>query len=193
VIQLPRSRPNCRGGKASASAGDRPVVIAAHVAPAAVPCIHSQVWSFWFPEEPGRLRRVENTVEVRYAGVVVGRSAMVRDRNAQGAFVTLAEPLPVGTTVTLKAGDVTEEARVVEVVESADPAAAGMRVHFAAAAPATKAAPEPATAAPSGPGAGDQGAAPEDVSGPVSAATAVGEPGSQPGGGGSGRRRRRRR
>ena len=44
--------------------------------------------------------------------------------------MTFSEPLPVGTVVTLKLGDTIKEARVDQVVESADPGAAGMRVRF---------------------------------------------------------------
>jgi hypothetical protein len=72
-----------------------------------------------------------DAIEVRYAGVLVGRSGAVRDLDDRGAFVTFSEPLPVGTIVTLKLGDNTiKEARVDEVIESADAAAAGMRVRF---------------------------------------------------------------
>ena len=58
-------------------------------------------------------------MEIRYAGIVVGRSGAVRDLDATGAFVGLAEPLPVGTMVALKFGDATKDARVDEVVDLA--------------------------------------------------------------------------
>ena len=45
-----------------------------------------------------------------------------------------SEPLPVGTAIALKIDDKERPARVTEVVESADAAAAGMRVRFGAAA-----------------------------------------------------------
>jgi hypothetical protein len=80
----------------------------------------------------------------------------VREPEAAGAdtfFVGIAEPLPVGTLVTLKMGDVVREARVDDVVESAEPSAAGMRLRWGGAAPASRpapaveAAPAPAPAA----------------------------------------------
>jgi hypothetical protein len=73
-----------------------------------------------------------DTIEVRYAGVVVGRTAQVREVGGQGGrmFVGIPEPLPVGTLVTLKIGETVREARVDEVVESAEPSSAGMGVTF---------------------------------------------------------------
>jgi hypothetical protein len=93
---------------------------------------------------------VDNSVEVRYAGVVVGRGAIVKDfgvgsagingldagsagingLGAGSAFVGVPEPLPVGTLVTLKIGDAVYEARVDDVVESSEPTAVGMRVSW---------------------------------------------------------------
>jgi hypothetical protein len=85
---------------------------------------------------------VDNAIEVRYAGVVVGRGVLARDLGEDGAFVGIAEPLPVGTNVSLKIGDAVREGRVDEVVESADLAVVGMRVTWGGAArtaPAAKA------------------------------------------------------
>lgn len=102
---------------------------------------------------------MDSATEVRYGGVAVGRSPQVRDRNDAGAFVVFSEPMPVGTTIALKIDDKEQFARVTEVVESADTAAAGMRVRFVSAAernaptpaarvaPARAAAPPPARAA----------------------------------------------
>ena len=84
---------------------------------------------------------MENAVEVRYAGVVVGRGALVRELGPDAAFVGISEPLPVGTLVTLKIGDVVREAWVDEVVESSEPSAVGMRVRWGASAPAARPAP----------------------------------------------------
>ena len=81
-----------------------------------------------------KLSVVESATEVRYGGVVVGRSPQVRDQSDDGAFVVFSEPLPVGTAIALKIDDKERHARVTEVVESADAAAAGMRVRFGAAA-----------------------------------------------------------
>jgi hypothetical protein len=85
-------------------------------------------------------------VEVRYAGVVVGRAALVKELGPDAAFVGLSEPLPVGTRVTLKIGDEVREARVDEVVESAEPTVVGMRVRWGGAAAATRPAPVSAPA-----------------------------------------------
>lgn len=96
---------------------------------------------------------MDNSVEVRYAGVVVGRGALVKELGADAIFVGLPDPLPVGTLVTLKIGDAVRDARVDEVVESADVSTAGMRVRWGAAAAAARPAPakepaQPAAAAP---------------------------------------------
>jgi hypothetical protein len=97
---------------------------------------------------------VENVVEVRYAGVGVGRSTLLRDWTASGAFIGFAEPMPTGTPLVLKGDGIDQAARVVEVIESADPSVAGMRVEFVSGAepvrppPAEEPAPPPAAAAP---------------------------------------------
>lgn len=70
-------------------------------------------------------------IEVRYAGAVVGRSAIVRELDTQGLFLGTTEPMPVGTVVTLKIGDQTVLAKVAGVTESQELARAGMRVRFA--------------------------------------------------------------
>ena len=80
--------------------------------------------------------------------MVVGRSAQLRDRTDSGAFVVFGEPLPVGTPLVLKIDDKEQNARVTEVVESADASTAGMRVRFASAAEKAAPAPRPAAAAP---------------------------------------------
>ena len=79
----------------------------------------------------------------------------MRDQSDDGAFVVFSEPLPVGTAIALKIDDKERHARVTEVVESADAAAAGMRVRFGAAAERSAPAParparaaQPAAAAP---------------------------------------------
>jgi hypothetical protein len=86
---------------------------------------------------------VENVIEVRYAGVVVGRSTRVRDWDTAGAFIGFAEPLPTGTSLVLRGDGVDQPARVVEVFESADPAVVGMQVKFSGAAEAARPAPKP--------------------------------------------------
>ncbi len=72
---------------------------------------------------------MDSAIEVRYAGVVVGRATQVKDWNADGAFIGFAEPLPTGTRIELR-GDEIREARVEEAIESSDPAICGMRVSF---------------------------------------------------------------
>ena len=143
---------------------------------------------------------MDNAIEVRYAGVIVGRGVLARDLGEDGAFVGIAEPLPVGTSVTLKIGDAVREGRVDEVVESADPAVVGMRVSWGGAARTLPASSAPALAAAtsSGPGA-DVGSGPtgvqpaaevEDVSGAIPAPMSLSGDAAQNGGG---KRRRKRR
>ncbi len=120
------------------------------------------------------------------------------------------EPLPVGTAIVLKMEEGEQTARVTEVIESADPNAAGMRLRFGAATSTVPSRVEP-TASPAGrvcrrrtgPGtAAELGAgrgrsrvpqvaaeAAPEVAAPGQA-TSASEPGDQ---GGHSRRRRRRR
>ena len=86
---------------------------------------------------------VDTSVEVRYAGVVVGRGLVLRDQGDEGTFVGIPEPLPVGTLVTLKTGETVREARVDEVVESAEPSAVGMHVRWGGEVRAAAPAPTP--------------------------------------------------
>jgi hypothetical protein len=124
---------------------------------------------------------VDTSIEIRYAGLVLGRSTTVRDAHDLGMFVGFAEPLPVGTQLTLKVGDALRDARVDEVVESADPGAAGMRVTFAAApAPAPADSTDAAATA-----AGDDGV--------PQSADEGGDSSSRESNGSGGRRRRKRK
>jgi hypothetical protein len=138
-----------------------------------------------------------DTIEVRYAGVLVGRSGAVRDLDDRGAFVTFSEPLPVGTVVTLRLGDTIKEARVDQVVESADPAAAGMRVRFVSGATTESGRVRAAVtggidSASARIGDGKPEAVPHEASEAVSTASPVDGSGAD-GQGGGGRRRRKRR
>jgi hypothetical protein len=136
---------------------------------------------------------MESATEVRYAGVVLGRATELRDASVSGAFVVLPEPLPVGTPIVLKTEEGERSARVIEVIESADPAVAGMRVRFMEGGEARAAAivtkdPAPAVSPPSAPS-----APPDPPSAPPEAPSAgspspQGDPSD-----GAGRRRRRRR
>jgi hypothetical protein len=112
---------------------------------------------------------VDSATEVRYGGVVVGRSPLLRDRTDTGVFVVFGEPLPVGTALVLKIDDKDQNARVTEVVESADASAAGMKVRFVNA--GEKAAPSP-VAAPVAKAAPPAAAAPSPVAPQPAAATA---------------------
>ena len=49
-----------------------------------------------------------------------------------GAFIGFAEPLPSGTRIELRGDNHVQAARVDQVIESADPNAAGMHVSFVA-------------------------------------------------------------
>ena len=69
----------------------------------------------------------------------------MKELSPDAVFVSIPEPLPVGTTVTLKIGDAAREARVEDVVESADPTAVGMRVRWGGAAPAARPVPAQGT------------------------------------------------
>jgi hypothetical protein len=73
---------------------------------------------------------VEKIIEVRYAGVVVGRSSVIRELDAEGLFLGVAEPMPVGTPVVLAVDDRAVQGRVELVSESQEQARSGMRVHF---------------------------------------------------------------
>jgi hypothetical protein len=77
---------------------------------------------------------VDKMIEVRYAGVVVGRTAIVRELDTRGLFLGITEPLPVGTPVVLhiaeRAGGENVPGRVAAVSESQELAHAGMRVRF---------------------------------------------------------------
>lgn len=70
-------------------------------------------------------------IEIRYAGVVVGRSSIVRELDTRGLFLGMAEPLPVGTAVELEIDEHLVPGRVEWVAETPDLARAGMRVRFA--------------------------------------------------------------
>jgi hypothetical protein len=69
-------------------------------------------------------------IEVRYAGVVVGRSSIIRELDTRGLFLGMTEPLPLGTAVDLKIDEHTVAGRVEHVSESQELARAGMRVRF---------------------------------------------------------------
>ena len=114
--------------------------------------------------------------EVRYAGVVVGRATQVKNWTATGAFVGFTEPLPAGTAIELRGENLVQAARVEDVIESADPNVAGMRVSFVA---------SPAAGAPPSSAAPSSSDAPPAESGGVAPPVQQGQPGG-------GKRKRRR-
>jgi hypothetical protein len=126
---------------------------------------------------------VDSATEVRYGGVIVGRSPQIRDRSDTGAFLLFSEPLPVGTPIAFKLDDKEQHARVTEVVESADASAAGMRVRFVSAAERSAPAAAPARPAKSAPPAAAAAApepAPAVAPPPAAAPAPVAAEASQP-------------
>jgi hypothetical protein len=135
---------------------------------------------------------VDSAIEVRYAGVTVGRATHVRDWTETGAFIGFAEPLPTGTPVELRGDGARKTATVEEVIESADPAIAGMRVRFfAASTPAGTPASTPASTPEGTPVV--VAVEPSVPEASEAHAAEPGESGPNPGAGGGGKRRRRRR
>ena len=129
---------------------------------------------------------VETSIELGYAGVVIGRVTVSGEIDEGGLFLPVPDPLPVGTRLTLKIDGRAAEARVIAVSESAEAGKAGMKVRIGAAAgggavPSAEAAPE-ASDAHATEGAGDGIPTADETAG-----------NSGPVGGGGGRRRRRRR
>jgi hypothetical protein len=75
---------------------------------------------------------MESPVEIRYAGVIIGRAQEVRsaDGDSSAFFLVVREPMPVGSVLHLRTGDRETPARVVHTVESSDPAACGVQVRL---------------------------------------------------------------
>jgi len=169
------------------------------------------------------LRDVETPIELRYAGVVIGKATVsgpIDESGDKSVFIQVPDPLPVGSKVGLKIDDRTLEGRVIGVAESTDSAKCGMKVRIggvassttsasgaanapaqSAPAPAAPAAAVPSAAAPSMDSAPIDGAVVAegdvDVSAAHSDGASDGVPGAGDGGGPSGAqgggRRRRRR
>jgi len=92
---------------------------------------------------------MEAPIEIRYAGVVIGQaqeSHSIGEGNLS-FFISVRDPMPVGSLLYLRSGDREAPARVLHVVESADKA--GMSVHLLDEAEATafEATPPPAVMA----------------------------------------------
>jgi hypothetical protein len=91
-------------------------------------------------------------LEIRYAGVIIGRAQEVRTAEGEAMFFLPGkEPMPVGTLLHLRSGKGEAPARVVRAVESPDPAVCGMQVRLVGEEEevvATEFIPEPAPAKP---------------------------------------------
>jgi hypothetical protein len=73
---------------------------------------------------------MEAPLEIRYAGVVIGRAQEVRgaEGDGQSFFIPMRDPMPVGAVLHLRAGDRETPVRVVRAVETTDAAQCGMQV-----------------------------------------------------------------
>lgn len=67
-------------------------------------------------------------VEIRYAGVVVASAQDVRELSDGALFLSVRDPLPVGTLVSLRSGADDSLFRVCHVIESSDQTASGMQI-----------------------------------------------------------------
>lgn len=152
---------------------------------------------------------METSIELRYAGVVIGKATVAGEIDEGGLFLPVPDPLPVGTKVTLKIDDRPVDGRVISVSESADPAKCGMKIRIGGAAAtstgpvASASASPPATASADAPPAEAAGAvaavvdAGSDLSTAQSDGSGDGAPGAEDSsgqsGGSGGRRKKRRR
>jgi hypothetical protein len=73
---------------------------------------------------------MEAPLEIRYAGVVIGRAQEVRSAEGDplSFFIPVRDPMPVGTVLHIRSGEQETPVRVVRAVESTDAAACGMHV-----------------------------------------------------------------
>jgi hypothetical protein len=73
---------------------------------------------------------MEALVEIRYAGVVIGQAQESRGAEGDAAsfYISMHDPMPVGTLLRLRAGDREAPARVLRTIEAAD--APGMLVRL---------------------------------------------------------------
>ena len=73
---------------------------------------------------------MEAPLEIRYAGVVIGRAQEVRnaERDPLSFFIPVRDPMPVGTVLHVRSGEQETPVRVVHAVETTDAAACGMQV-----------------------------------------------------------------
>jgi hypothetical protein len=73
---------------------------------------------------------MEAPLEIRYAGVTIGRAQEVRgaEGDVPSFFIPARDPMPVGTVLRMRSGDHETPVRVVRAVETTDAAACGMQV-----------------------------------------------------------------
>jgi hypothetical protein len=73
---------------------------------------------------------MEAPLEIRYAGVTIGRAQEVRSAkdDVPSFFIPVRDPMPVGTVLRMRSGDHETPVRVVRAVETTDAAACGMQV-----------------------------------------------------------------
>jgi hypothetical protein len=73
---------------------------------------------------------MEAPLEIRYAGVTIGRAQEVRSAEGEvpSFFIPVRDPMPVGTVLRMRSGDRETPVRVVRAVETTDAAVCGMQV-----------------------------------------------------------------
>ncbi len=128
---------------------------------------------------------METSIELRYAGVVIGKATVsgpIDESGENSVFVPVPDPLPVGTKVGIKIDDRTLDGRVIAVAESTESSKCGMKIRISGAAsakssggPSAGATPStPAAPAPTAPAAGTPTApAPAMESAPIDGAVSA--------------------
>lgn len=138
--------------------------------------LFDQRWSFFNqPLISVTLRAVETSIELRYAGVVIGKATVsgpIDESGENSVFVPVPDPLPVGTKVGLKVDDRTLDGRVIAVAESTESSKCGMKIRIGGASSAKSSGTSSNVAAPSAPAA----PAPAAHSGPAAGAPAAPAP-----------------
>lgn len=97
---------------------------------------------------------METSIELRYAGVVIGKaivSGPIDESGESSVFVPVPDPLPVGTKVGLKVDDRTLDGRVIAVAESTESSKCGMKIRIGGASSAKSSGTSSNVAAPSAP------------------------------------------
>ena len=100
------------------------------------------------------LRVVETSIELRYAGVVIGKATVsgpIDESGESSVFVPVPDPLPVGTKVGLKIDERTLDGRVIAVAESTESSKCGMKIRIGGASSAPRSSGGPASGAQAAP------------------------------------------